>query len=190
MHGKNDRRAAADNYRFAADLPPGDLTSLLLIHIKAGRAVLTLEQADDDDSAEDRLFVSRAGIAFSNATFTQYWGKVMGRALQTHGITYFPPSKARTIFVEAYLQAHAADPELWEGAAAIMGNTPRQWRDSYTPNRKRRLIAQAVQGHGHVFCDGHIGGGGAVASASTGQDGAGDVGGGEDEVADGGASAV
>ena len=152
VHGKNDRRQCAERYQYSIDLPAGTLTSLLHVHIRAGHPTLTLTSPDDD--VDTRLFVSDAGRAFSNATFTQYWGKQMRAAAMSHGLPYFAPSKAHTIFVEGYTQAAAADLELWEGAAAIMGNTPRQWRDSYTPGRKRRLVAQAVLRHGEFVCPG------------------------------------
>jgi hypothetical protein len=153
VHGKNDRRHCAERYQYSIDLPSGLLTSLLLVHIRAGHPTLTLSSPDDE--VETRLFVSDAGRAFGDATFTQYWGKQMRAAALSHDLAYFAPSKARTIFVEAYTQSAAADLELWEGAAAIMGNTPRQWRDSYTPGRKRRLVAQAVLRHSDVvFCPG------------------------------------
>jgi hypothetical protein len=149
VHGKNDRRMSAEKYKYSVDLPRNDLNALLFIHTKAGRDILTL--ATHDDEPETRLFVSDAGMAFTDATFTQYWGKVMRQGALTHALPYFAPSKARTIFVEAYMGATATDPEVWEGAAAIMGNSPRQWRDSYTPNRKRRLVALAVQRHSQAF---------------------------------------
>lgn len=149
VHGKNDRRASAESYKYSIDLPRGDLTALMSIHVKVGRGILTLTTPDDEP--ETRLFVSDAGMAFTDATFTQYWGKLMRQGAAAHALPYFAPSKARTIFVEAYMSATATDPDAWEGAAAIMGNSPRQWRDSYTPNRKRRLVALAVQRHGRAF---------------------------------------
>jgi hypothetical protein len=151
VHGKNDRRLSAEKYQYSVALPRNELTTLLLIHINAGRDILTLTSPDDEP--ETRLFVSDAGMAFTDATFTQYWAKLMRWGTLTHALPYFAPSKARTIFVEAYMSSTATDPEVWEGAAAIMGNSPRQWRDSYTPNRKRRLVALAVQRHGQAFAD-------------------------------------
>ena len=63
VHSKNDRRPCRAGYRVRFDVPlDSDLTKLLLIHIKAGRKLLTLEKED----APLNLFVSRDGNAFSS----------------------------------------------------------------------------------------------------------------------------
>ena len=120
--------------------PSGPLTKLLLTHIKQGHEIIT--QAKGDKMV--RLFVTSKGNAFKDpSNFTQYWENLM-RQVDTKGQAYFPPSLARTMFVEEYTGAHGAEPDYWDGCAAIMGNTPSQWRASYNPSRKRRAASQAV----------------------------------------------
>jgi len=121
--------------------PSGPLTKLLLVHIKQGHEILTQTKGD---SKMVRLFVSSRGSAFKDpSNFTQYW-EILMRQVDTMGQAYFAPSLARTMFVEDYTGAHGAEPEFWDGCAAIMGNTPAQWGASYNPSRKRRAAGQAV----------------------------------------------
>lgn len=63
------------------------------------------------------------------------------------GLPIFPPNAARTIFVEAYTSANGAEPDYWDGAAAVMGNTVRQWSASYRPNRLVNAAEQAIEAH-------------------------------------------
>ena len=88
VHGKNDRRAVRDAYRVRFTIPDGDLLKLLLTHVKGGRSLLTLEQAEPPM----HLFVTDGGNSFNNSTFTQYWEKAM-KSAQPFGIKYFPPCK-------------------------------------------------------------------------------------------------
>jgi hypothetical protein len=60
---------------------------------------------------------------------------------------YFPPSLARTMFVEDYTSEYGVPPEFWDGAAAIMGNSVAQWGQSYNPSKIRRLAQRAVNAH-------------------------------------------
>jgi len=120
--------------------PGGPLTKLMLAHIKQGHQILTQSKGDK----MVRLFVSAKGNAFKKApNFTQYWAHLMSK-VDTHGQAYFAPSVARTMFVEEYTGAHGAEPEYWDGCAAIMGNTTAQWRASYNPSRKRRAAGRAL----------------------------------------------
>jgi hypothetical protein len=120
--------------------PGGPLTKLMLTHIKQGHQILTQTKGDK----MVRLFVSAKGNAFAGpANFTQYWAQLMSQ-VDTRGQGYFAPSVARTMFVEEYTGAHGAEPEYWDGCAAIMGNTTAQWRANYNPSRKRRAAGQAL----------------------------------------------
>lgn len=118
-------------------LPDGALVKSLLAHINAGHTLLTLGQ-----SGMTSLFVSRHGNQFSNATFCHFWKALMG---QVNKQEYFPPSTLRTMFVEEYTSAHGAEPEMWDGCAAIMGNSVAQWRQNYNPSAKKRAADRAIQ---------------------------------------------
>ena len=71
------------------------------------------------------LFVSRGGKAYSDATFSQYWTTVMDK-VDTMGQPHFPPSKARTMYVERITSETGLPPDMWDGVAAVMDNTTRQ----------------------------------------------------------------
>ena len=142
VHGKNDRRMSRQDFQLRFDLPPSDLSKLLLAHISAGRRLLTLEQP----YPSNRLFVNDQGKPFTDVTFVHYWGKCMLTA-RAFDIQYYPPSRARTIFVEEWTAVHQEEPDMWDGAAAVMGNSVEQWRQTYNPSRKRRLAQLAVDTH-------------------------------------------
>ena len=122
-------------------IPNGPLLKLLLAHIVEGRALLTLE----DPLPARTLFVNDKGNAFTASTLVQYWAKVMKRTAVQHGLEYFCPSKARTVFVEEYTKLHGQSPDLMDGAAAIMGNSVEQWHATYNPSRKRSLACRTRQ---------------------------------------------
>lgn len=143
-HGKNDRRACRANYQICFAVPDGSLHRLLLAHITEGHKILTLEQPDD--MPMPRLFITSARRAFSNVTFVHYWKTAM-RTAEPYNLPYFCPSQARTMFVEDYTSANGVEPEMWDGAAAVMGTTVEQWKASYNPSRKRRAVEQAVAMH-------------------------------------------
>ena len=124
------------------DVPDGLLKKLLLAHIIGGRQLMTLERA----VPSNRLFVNDRGRPFNDSTFDHYWQKAMTTAAP-FGLKYFPPSKARTIFVEEYTSVHNEEPDMWDGAAALMGNSVEQWRATYNPSRKRRLAQMAADYH-------------------------------------------
>jgi hypothetical protein len=138
VHGKNDRHQGASPLKFI--FPRGPLTKLFLAHVLEGQHILTLERAEP----MSRLFVTRLGKEYSDATFSQHWKYLLEG---TSTLKYFPPSSARTVFVEDYTSKFGVEPEMWDGAAAIMGNTVRQWGASYNPSRRQRIAQRAVDGH-------------------------------------------
>lgn len=146
VHGKNDRRQCREMYNVSFTLPEGPISKLLLAHLFEGQHLLTHHLPDN----HGHMFVTGSGASFSNAVFTQYWAKLMRRAEAEYGLAYFPPSLARTIFVEDYTLVHGSSPDMLEGAAAIMGNTVAQWEKSYNPSKRRRL-AREVVAHHHKF---------------------------------------
>ena len=142
QHGKNDRRASAAAYRISFQVPAGPLSRLLLAHVRYGHLLLTQE---NPDAASGRLFVLDSGKAFDDSTFVQYWSKAMRQTAGKFNLPYFPPSKARTMFVEAYTEQNGGmEPSFWDGASAIMGNTPQQWNASYRPSKRQRDADKVV----------------------------------------------
>jgi hypothetical protein len=77
------------------EIPRGPLTKLLLAHIRAGHQLLTQETGE----TMVRLFSTKTGKAFTNVNLVHYWGQLM-RHTDTKGQDYFPPSMARTMYVE------------------------------------------------------------------------------------------
>jgi hypothetical protein len=120
-------------------LPSGTLSTLMQFWITEGWDSLSRRAPGGRRSGN--LFTSSLTNAFTDSTFTQYWKKVMSSA----GAAYFPPNLARTSFVESYVSV--MDQGLWQGAAQVMGNTPRQWGASYTPSSRNRTMQMAVDGH-------------------------------------------
>ena len=102
VHGKNDRRVRREEFNVVLNLQPSDQTKVLIAFMRAGRELLTLEQPEPCPNQ----FVSGYGNAFSDATFQHYWGTCMKTAKE-FGISYFPPNKGRTIFIEEYTKIHA-----------------------------------------------------------------------------------
>lgn len=136
-HGKTDRQVKRDMFRVVVGIPDSDLAKLWMTHIISGRSLLTLECP----SPPPTMFMSGYKNPFVASTLIHWWKDTMRT---TSILNYFPPSKARTIFCDEFRRVHGHNPELEEGAAAIMGNSPEQWTASYTPNRKRRLAQSAV----------------------------------------------
>jgi hypothetical protein len=137
-HHKTEHRGFAP---IEFKLPEGELTDLLLLHIEEGHKLLT--QATGDECVS--LFVTRTGKPFSDSNFTQYWDKVMTSAPPE--LSYFPPVLARTVFVEDYTSATGRPPNMWDGAAAIMGNSVPTWEACYNPSARKRRAQQAVDNH-------------------------------------------
>lgn len=118
-------------------IPDSLLLKLWMAHVTEGRELLTKPCPDEPGT----MFVSKSGRPFNACTLVQYWKKVMA---DTCTMEYFPPGKARNIFCDEFRRVHGHEPDLEEGAAAIMGNSPEQWTASYTPSRKRHLSQAAA----------------------------------------------
>ena len=141
VHGKNDRRRSAASYAVRVPIPTsGVLHTLILLHLVHGRSVLAGAQ-------HSFLFMNRNAKPFDDSGFSNYW-----QVLLNNGKTYwpdidldtFPPSVARTMFVDDFMRRFGHAPDLLEGASAVMGNTPQQWRRNYDPHRRGRLATAAV----------------------------------------------
>lgn len=144
VHGKNDRRESRDCYQINFPAPRGDLSKLLLAHIKEGHGILSLEHED----VTCMFFNPISKMSFSDSTFTQYWEKLLRQPTSTGFLLpYFPPKDCRQIFVDDYMLMYGREPEMLDGAAAVMGNSVRQWRDSYNPSRRRVAARRAVARH-------------------------------------------
>lgn len=139
VHHKNDRKGFNP---ITVEVPPGQLLDLMLIHIERGREALNDGSVDGEVSPN--LFVSNKGNTFSDATFVHYWTSLM-RDCDLFGFERFPPTHGRTIFVQDYTED--GDPEMWEGAALVMGNSLRQWKQTYWPSRNKRMVDRAISNH-------------------------------------------
>lgn len=150
-HHKNDRRGFAS---IEFDLPGGKLTQRLLDHIDNGHRLLTQTASSAvlqrGELPPTHLFVSRHGNPFSASTFCQFWSAIMGEQQE---ITYFPPGLARTSFVDCYTSEYGEEPEVWDGAATVMGNTVKTWKQHYNPRDRLRAAQHAVNTHSS-FADG------------------------------------
>jgi len=137
-HHKTDRKGFA---AIEFEIPSGPLTRMLLVHLDFGHTVITQSHGDGVMT----LFNSRVGNSFSAQTYTHYWATIMKSA----SIPYFPPSLARTSFVDEYTQTYGEEPAMWEGAATIMGNTVKTWMEAYNPRKRGRDAQAAVDNHQH-----------------------------------------
>lgn len=88
-------RRAGNSAHLQFDIPRGPLLKLLLVHIGEGHKIITQESGDQMVN----LLISKRGKAFTNVTFVQYWAALMSE-VDTMGQAYFPPSLARTMFIE------------------------------------------------------------------------------------------
>ncbi len=144
-HHKNDRRGFG---AIEFDLPEGKLTERLLDHIDFGHAMLTQLASSavlkKGELPSPILFVSRAGNPFSPCTFSQFWTSIIR---EVEEIPHFPPSLARTSFVDSYTAQYGEEPMFWEGAATIMGNTTKTWGEHYNPLQRGRQAQDAVNRH-------------------------------------------
>lgn len=96
-HGKTDRHARACFIKYT--LPRGNLTKLLLLHIKMGHGLLTY-MTDTPD-----LMVTRNGKKLKDANFTLQFRETIDRcplARQKYQLKSFAPCQARSVFVEDY----------------------------------------------------------------------------------------
>lgn len=136
-HHKTERKGFS---AITFTLPEGIFTKLLLLHIDYGHKLLTQFTGDHMPF----LFATKSGKQFSAANFTQYWGILMKSAKD---IPYFPPSLARTSFVDSYTSLFGEEPDAWEGAATVMGNTVKMWNEMYNPLKRGREAQDAVDRH-------------------------------------------
>jgi hypothetical protein len=143
-HHKNERHNSLSGQDIEYDLPsqPNPLTKLLLVHIDEGQSII-----QDHCSVERTpfLFLTNQGRPFtlSKSTFTAYWKQLMDRTAPANVIR-FPPSLARKSFVEWYTLEYGEEPDMWDGAADIMGNSVRKWREVYNVSNKKRRMQKAV----------------------------------------------
>ena len=122
--------------------PSGPLTKLLLAHIKEGHRLIT----QCTGTEPPQLFISSAGNPFTDATFTQYWTQIMSSST-ARGQRPFPPSLARTMFIEEFTKIHGEMPDLWDGCSHVMGNSVNQWNKHYRISKKDRGAAAAITAH-------------------------------------------
>lgn len=145
-HHKTDRRKSKmASGPIDVILPEGPLTTLLKFFIEEGWPVLQQNCIRGCST----LFMSKGGKAldpqpFSCANFSQYWSNLLSRTAPPN-LGHFTATLARTSFVEAYTKEMGE--ESWEGAAAIMGNSPATWRQHYNTIFKVR----AMQGAANSF---------------------------------------
>lgn len=88
-------RRAGNSAHTQFDIPRGPLLKLFLVHIHSGHEILTQGYGSESIA----LLTNSKGRPFSSCTFTQFWTKLMG-AVDTGSQAYFPPSAARTMYVE------------------------------------------------------------------------------------------
>ena len=141
-HHKTERRQGGKVLTYM--LPQGSVEELLLIHIKEGHAILCHHYGKD----QPMLFMTRSGSAYDDISFPQWWQSFFeSRWGPPVGVTYFPPTKGRNLFVEHYMATTGNYPEEWEGAACAMGNSVKQWKEHYAPRMRDRLAQEAVNSH-------------------------------------------
>ena len=143
-HHKNDRHNSQSGQDIEYDLPsqPNPLTKLMLVHIDEGQST------NQDYCAVERtpfLFLTNQGRPFTltKSAFTAYWTQLMDRTAPANVIR-FPPSLARKSFVEWYTLEYGEEPEMWDGAADIMGNSVRKWKEVYNVSNKKRRMQKTV----------------------------------------------
>lgn len=143
LHSKNDKRFKYKTLTF--NFPRGDLSKLMLTHIKQGHPTIHLESP----TTTVNLFTTRQGNPFSDATFCHYWRTTIKNCPIAHhmGLSYFKPSAARNMFVEDYTGANGVAPDMWDGAAVLMGNSVRQWEMSYGSSKRKRGAQEAADSH-------------------------------------------
>ena len=143
-HHKTERRQGGRVLTYM--VPEGPLSQLLLLHIKEGHQMLCESVGRD----QPLLFMTRAGNGFDDVTFPQWWASFFDSQWgPPSDVTYFPPNKGRTLFVEHFMATTGNHPEDWEGAAYAMGNSVKQWREHYAPQMRDRLAQEAVNSHQH-----------------------------------------
>lgn len=141
-HGKTDKHG--NFVPLDVILPRGNISKLLLAHIHQGQAVRVGHNPDPEGSATT-LLVSGAGRAFSNSTFNHYWTALLQRTAKD--MPHFPPSLARTSYVEDFIAGMGDKPHTWDGAAVIMGNSVKTWVRNYAPTYRARTSRDVIALH-------------------------------------------
>lgn len=141
-HGKTDKHG--NFVPLDVILPRGNLTKLLLAHIEQGQAVRVGYTPDPEGSATS-LLISGGGKTFTNSTFDHYWAGLLRRTAKD--IPHFPPSLARTSYVEDFIAGMGDKPQTWDGAAVIMGNSVKTWTQNYAPTRRLRSARETIALH-------------------------------------------
>jgi len=136
-HHKNSGKGIA--------MPPLEVHShklnlLLAIWQDLGRPTV-LAQANPAVGNTMELFVGVKGSAFKSLT---KWYKGVHYSLAAP-YPFIPLNKYRTVFVEDRLSRPDRPGPDNDGAAMVMGNTVRQWHQSYWPNRKAKLARDATR---------------------------------------------
>lgn len=104
VHHKTDRRVWRNiNYSLAST---GVLQDFVLLHLQQGHDVMCSRMG-----IQPNLFMSSNGGSFDDALFTLYWGSLLiGKWIPELPpfSPYFPPSKARNIYVDYYTSESGA----------------------------------------------------------------------------------
>jgi len=143
VHGKTDRAPRACDIHFK--VPETDLKDLLLAHIYYGHEMMTLQ------NQTTKLITSKTGRSLDSVGFSIMWRDIMERrcpVARQMQLQYFPATAARTAFVQDYTGASGVSPDFWDGAAAVMGSSQRQFTDRvYFPYKKSRNAQRSVDGY-------------------------------------------
>lgn len=138
-HGKTDKHGNFTPLDIV--LPHCGLSMLLVAHIAQGQELLVANRGPVSPEVPTNLFVSRYGNGFSDQTFSQWWSGLLART----GMPHFPAVMARTSFVMDYTGKYGVDPNMWDGAAAIMGNSVATMKACYNPlyrqNKAKEVVA-------------------------------------------------
>lgn len=62
------------------------------------------------------------------------------------------------MYIDEFSAGFGVKPKEWEGAAYIMGNSLRQWWQSYAPTHKSRMASVAIAGHSRYAMARAVGG--------------------------------
>lgn len=97
-HHKNEGKGKAEPITYR--LPPGKLSIGLQAHILDGHGVMTIEDP------HPFLFTTKSGKPLNDSTLPIWWEKLL---TEVGGITHFPPTKARTIYVEHHMKHNGGE---------------------------------------------------------------------------------
>lgn len=97
-HHKNEGKGKAEPITY--QIPSGQLSDGLQAHFLEGQGVITIEDP------HPFLFTTESGKPLNDCTLPILWKKLV---TEVGGIAHFPPNKARTIYVEHYMQHHGGE---------------------------------------------------------------------------------